>query len=146
MGTNCALCIREHGVYKAINVSNDGYPDHMLPILNSYYTTKEKVKQLMNGGNLRVIYPIYEPDVRGYHTLNDSQPNVSIVYIREINTQKELAVDKDTNEIYTKEYQEKFLMTEVDIDNIKEQERFKFAHAVYLYNPDLQMWNLIPSK
>ena len=37
---------------KAIYVHWDGYPSHIMPILETYYNTPEKVEELLKLGNL----------------------------------------------------------------------------------------------
>lgn len=69
--------------YFSISSSTDGYPEHMLQVLNDHYGTKEKVRELIMGGNVRTLYQKYTPNPLGYHSASDAQPKVTVVYSRD---------------------------------------------------------------
>lgn len=140
MSTNCALIIPYGDKFKSIRVSADGYPSHMLEVLNDHYSTNEKASELIEGGNCRVVYDNYSPDARGYHDTDFSQPNVTIVYRRDLRTKDPLK----------KEYSDEHLDTCLpdvieDHTNLKSNsEDFKYISHAYLYHPKLSSWAEIP--
>lgn len=56
MGTSCIISMKnEDDSYTAIYNHYDGYPSDVLPILESSYSTRAKVKKLIAGGDLTTI-------------------------------------------------------------------------------------------
>lgn len=59
--------------YKAVLCQYDGFPDHHYPILSQYYNTTEKVRELIEMGNIRMLSEtlddsvFYQRDLQEYH-------------------------------------------------------------------------------
>lgn len=84
MSTNSRLRAKTNNKYlKPIYCHWDGYPEHMLPILNGNYNTDEKVKELMELGNLSALRPKVKPDKGQEHSFENPLPDVTIAYHRD---------------------------------------------------------------
>ncbi len=68
---------------KAIYVHWDGYPDHMLPLLNTYYNTVEKAEELLSLGDLSYLDKKVKPDADETHSFNRPAKDVTIAYHRD---------------------------------------------------------------
>ncbi len=140
MGTNSAICIPlENGECIGILASSDGYPSHMLPLLNKHYSSLEQANQLIHGGNIRVLYENYEPNPDGYHDLNNSQPNVTIVYRRELLKEKE-NTDNKSDEKFNEEYLKRFDPITFLLKDVKTIEQFRFICHAYKYDVNENVW------
>lgn len=70
-------------LYYGIYCHNDGYPRYMLNMLQNNYNTFEKVKALIELGDLSAIRSKVKPDDDSFHTFNDPQIDVTIAYNRD---------------------------------------------------------------
>jgi len=53
MSTRCRIAIKEpNGTYRSIYCHNDGYPEGVGEILETYYTNVNKIEKLMNLGDI----------------------------------------------------------------------------------------------
>lgn len=74
---------------KSIYCHWDGYPDHQLPILNKYYNTVKKAKELIELGDISYLAPRVKPDIGELHTFEypakdeNGHIDVTIAYHRD---------------------------------------------------------------
>lgn len=126
MGTRAIICMKHFDNHLGILCNMDGYPDHALEILEQYYNNHADIYELISGGDIRTIYKNYTPNPLGHHDLEDSQPNVTTVYLR------------DTSSVYTDEELEKFKISYgavvFDIDDFTNVEKFKYYDYLYVYD------------
>lgn len=61
----------------------DGYPSYMLPILTKNYSTEEKVKELLELGDISVLKPLVSPPEGEEHTFRDPHSDTTIAYHRD---------------------------------------------------------------
>lgn len=52
MSTRSTIAMKDGDKFRSIYCNFDGYPDHHYPILNENYNTDEKVRELMDLGDL----------------------------------------------------------------------------------------------
>lgn len=71
------------GEAKAIYCHYDGYPSNQLPILEKYYNTPEKVRELMELGAISYLAPKIKPDEGQSHSFNNPAPDVVVAYHRD---------------------------------------------------------------
>lgn len=128
MGTSALICVPVEGkIYKAIRLGSDGYPSHAKEILNKYYADLASAEELIQGGNISFIGKYYSPNPLGLHNLNDCQPNVTRVYLRD-NTYENLSEENLAGAAHK-------------IINITEwREHYEFIDYIYKYNPKLKKW------
>jgi len=71
------------GEARAIYCHWDGYPSHQMPILTENYNTVEKVRELMELGDISSLAPKVKPDEGEEHSFNkphrDKEGNLDIV-------------------------------------------------------------------
>lgn len=77
--------------YLGIYCHTNSYLSHNGVILLDYYHPKEKVEQLIRGGDLYKLNPLIEPEIKGIHNINNPIPGVSLFYIRDLNKENHLA-------------------------------------------------------
>lgn len=75
-------CHTEDG-YLAIYCHNDGYPDHMLNMLQMHYNTREKAEALVNLGDASCIYERLIPSPDSGHSFDHPEKGVCIFYTRD---------------------------------------------------------------
>lgn len=68
---------------KAIYVHWDGYPSHIMPILETYYNTPEKVEELIELGNLSFLDERIKPEPGEKHSFKHRAPGVTLAYHRD---------------------------------------------------------------
>ena len=84
MGTHSRIrMVLPSGEAKSIYCHWDGYPEHHLPILNKYYNTDEKVRELLNLGAISVLAPRVKPNKDEVHTFDNPIKDVVIAYLRD---------------------------------------------------------------
>lgn len=85
MSTRAAIIMYDENKdhYYGIYCHNDGYPEYMLKMLQNNYDTFEKVKALIELGDLSVVKSRVEPDDCSLHTFYDPQIDVTIAYNRD---------------------------------------------------------------
>lgn len=125
MATRAIICMKKGKNHLAIITYSDGYPSHTLEILKEHYNTPELVEKLISGGDIRTLYKKYEPNPLGFHTVEDSQPNVTTVYLRDFPK----LVECDDEEI-KKSYE----AVEIDIKDFSHIEKLKYYDYLYVYN------------
>jgi len=82
MGTRASIMIeRENGNVDGIYLHWDGYPSHVLPILENYYNTREKAEALINLGGISVLYKNISTNKP--HSFDKPQKDVTIAYHRD---------------------------------------------------------------
>lgn len=61
MATRCRIAIKEaNGTYRSIYCHNDGYPEGVGEILETYYTEVNKIEKLMDLGDISSLGPSLE--------------------------------------------------------------------------------------
>ena len=61
----------------------DGYPSHMLPTLRENYNTIEKVRELLDLGNLSSLGERVKPDPGEEHSFDKPNRNITVAYHRD---------------------------------------------------------------
>ena len=75
-------CHTEDG-YLSIYCHNDGYPDHMLSMLQNNYNSFEKAKDLVSLGDASCIYERLSPSENSEHSFDRPERGVCIFYHRD---------------------------------------------------------------
>lgn len=75
--------LNDDGSIHAIYCHNDGYLRHNGVMLMAYYQEKEKVKELIDLGDISLLEEKISPDTDQVHTFEDPQVGVTISYIRD---------------------------------------------------------------
>lgn len=97
MGTRSFIIVpNPKGDYTGIYCHWDGYPEHVGRILEQHYTTKAKIRKLINLGDISSLKP--EVDPTGPHTFDEPQGNVTVAYGRDRGEQGYGARTRDTLE------------------------------------------------
>jgi hypothetical protein len=82
MATRSRIAIQhEDGSISSIYCHYDGHPQHHLPILKEHYSTPEKVKQLIELGNLSFLSERIEPT--GPHSFDQPRFDTCLAYGRD---------------------------------------------------------------
>ncbi len=68
---------------KSIYCHYDGHPENQLPILNTYYNTPEKAKELISLGDISYLGKRLEPDPGEIHTFANPAKDVTLAYHRD---------------------------------------------------------------
>jgi len=118
MSTNSTIIIKEKETFKSIYCHWDGYPEHQLPILNGYYNTIEKAKELISLGNLSSLGERLNPNMAG-HSFNNAEDGVCVAYGRDRGEDDQEA-DSDQN-----------------------LEALRSEQYNYLFNEDTKTWEVI---
>lgn len=88
MATRSAILIEEKDkTYTGIYCHWDGYPEHMLPILNNYYNRVFRIYKLLNLGAISSLKKYLEP-VEGTHSFYTPEDDVTIAYHRDRGDEK----------------------------------------------------------
>ncbi len=86
MATRSAIVeVTEDGKYRAVYCHNDGYPEYNGLMLERFYNTKEKVKELIDLGFISSLSKKVKPDENEPHSFSEPAENVSIFYHRDRN-------------------------------------------------------------
>lgn len=81
MSTPCLIAIHTDSGYLATYCHHDGYRDHMLKILTTYYNTDELAHKLISMGDASCIYENLEP--KGPHSFEKPESRVCVFYHRD---------------------------------------------------------------
>ena len=73
----------------------DGYPSNMLPLLTENYDTIEKVKELINLGNLSYLGKRVKPAEGEAHSFESPAPDVTVAYHRDRDEDLKWTTDKE---------------------------------------------------
>lgn len=88
MSTRAYICIeQQNNTYLGVYCHSAGYLTHTGSILFDYYQSEEKIKKLIELGNLLILKPNLEPDKNHPHCFNNPQIGVSLFYGRDGNYQ-----------------------------------------------------------
>lgn len=68
---------------KSISCHFDGYPDGVGLELCTHYTDIEKIRALINLGDISALAPEVNPDPKTPHTFDNPQKGVVIAYVRD---------------------------------------------------------------
>ena len=120
MGTRSTIGARKDGSYIFIFCHWDGYYEHNGKILYKHYQNPEKVKQLLNLGDLSTL----GKNIGTKHDFNESPEDECNAYIR------------DRGETTKENYYQTVLESEVN-DYLKEQWDREF---LYIYDYDTNEW------
>lgn len=71
------------GSVKTIYCHSDGYPEHQFPILTQHYSTIEKVKELLNLGDISTLGERIAPNSDEEHTFENRVKDVTVAYHRD---------------------------------------------------------------
>ncbi len=56
MSTTCTIAIQDdHGRFRSIYCNYDGYPEHMLKVLNEHFNKRDDASLLIKGGDVRFV-------------------------------------------------------------------------------------------
>lgn len=84
MATRSRIAIEdENGSVRSIYSHWDGYPSHNGRILSEHYTDREKVKRLIDLGNLSVLAPEIDIPEGVDHTFESQTKGVTVFYGRD---------------------------------------------------------------
>ncbi len=84
MGTRSRIGIeRKDSSIESIYCHYDGYLEHNGLMLYEHYNSKEKVEELINLGDISVLYENITPDPKLHHSFENSQENVVVAYTRD---------------------------------------------------------------
>lgn len=84
MATRSKIAIKKiGGEIESIYCHWDGYPTHNGKILKEFYKTPDRVKELIELGNISSLGQFIKPHQEMEHTFNNSQPNVTVAYMRD---------------------------------------------------------------
>ncbi len=86
MSTRSLICEElDNGKYKTIYCHSDGYLEWNGALLLDFYNSKQKVEELLNLGDISILYPLLYPDPRFPHGFdyNERQENVVVAYGRD---------------------------------------------------------------
>lgn len=84
MSTRSYICEElDNGKYKTIYCHSDGYVAWNGALLLDHYNTRQKVEELLNIGDISILYPNLHPDPRYTHTFEDRQEDVVVAYGRD---------------------------------------------------------------
>lgn len=83
MATTSTISIRENGKIRTIYAHYDGYPSHNGAILFQYYTTAEKVNQLIDLGDISILGKYIEPSNKESHSFSRPEKDVVVAYGRD---------------------------------------------------------------
>lgn len=116
MATRSRIAIEdENGSVRSIYSHWDGYPSHNGRILSEHYTDREKVKRLIDLGDLSVLAPEIDIPEGADHSFENRIEGITVFYGRdrgELNTEAKYHLDRkaflrsDVNNygyLYTKE-------------------------------------------
>lgn len=86
MGTRANIAIKnEDGSFTSVYLHWDGYPSHTLPILEKYYNTEEKVRELLSFGNMSMLASKISPEEDQQHSFSSPAKDVCVFYGRDRN-------------------------------------------------------------
>ena len=71
------------GSVRSIYCHNDGYPSHNGKILNDHYTTREKVEELIELGDISVLKKDVTAPEGASHTFDRPYEDVTVAYCRD---------------------------------------------------------------
>jgi hypothetical protein len=84
MSTNALIALDNNdGTYSTVYLHWDGYPSHALRTLKSYYSDIDKVKKLIQLGDISSLDSLIEPDECVPHTFDNPAPGVTVFYGRD---------------------------------------------------------------
>jgi hypothetical protein len=84
MSTNALIALDNNdGAYSTVYLHWDGYPSHALYTLKSFYSDIDKVKKLIQLGDIHSLSPFIEPDESVTHSWDDPSPSVTLFYGRD---------------------------------------------------------------
>ena len=83
MSTPCIVSCHTEDGYLSIYVHNDGYPDHMFPLLRDWYGTKERAESLVEFGDASYIDKRLIPSVGSGHCFDKPEDGVCVFYHRD---------------------------------------------------------------
>lgn len=84
MSTRSGIAIvNNDGTVESIYCHNDGYPSYMFNMLKDNYSEEEKVKELINLGDLSFVAKYVNPPEGVIHTFDHPYPDVTIAYCRD---------------------------------------------------------------
>lgn len=75
--------LNNNGTVTGIYCHWDGYPEYNGKILSLYYKTEEKIRELINNGDLSILSENIEPDEKVEHNFDKRQDGVCLYYHRD---------------------------------------------------------------
>lgn len=86
MSTNSRIGIlHRDGTTETIRCHWDGYPEHQMPILTGHYDTAEKVRALLELGDISILGERLAPDTDEPHSFQKPVDGVTVAYHRDRN-------------------------------------------------------------
>ena len=83
MSTRCRIGIcNEDGTIQSIYHHFDGYPEHMVPLLTTYYKDEDIVRELMALGSCSHLEKKLKPET-DEHSFHEPEEDVSVFYHRD---------------------------------------------------------------
>lgn len=71
------------GEAKSIYCHWDGYPSNQMPLLEGYYNNTEKVRELLNLGDISYLAKRVKPEPNEPHSFNNPANDVVVAYHRD---------------------------------------------------------------
>lgn len=75
--------LHKDGSTETIYCHGDGYPEHQMSILTGHYNTIEKVRELLDLGDLSCLGVRIAPNADEEHSYDHSLPDVTVAYHRD---------------------------------------------------------------
>lgn len=92
MSTRAYICIQKENKLLGIYCHMNGYLTYTGSILFDYYQNEQKIKQLINLGDLLIIKPKLYPNKKSTHTFQNPQIGISLFYGRDNNQNNHLKI------------------------------------------------------
>lgn len=81
MSTHCGISVKTEKGYETIYCHNDGYPEHMWPMLTNNYNSEELARKLVGAGDASFIAEKFETDLP--HSFDNPQRDTCCFYHRD---------------------------------------------------------------
>lgn len=89
MATRCYIALKENNEYKAIYCHYDGYPEVTGELLEDYYTDINKIRKLINLGDISYLQEEVDIPEGKLHSFDKPLSNVTVAYHRDRDEDKE---------------------------------------------------------
>jgi hypothetical protein len=84
MSINALIALDNNdGTYSTVYLHWDGYPSYALQTLESFYSDINKVRKLIQLGDISSLGPLIEPDEGVPHSWDNPAPGVTVFYGRD---------------------------------------------------------------
>ena len=83
MSTRSAIIMRDGNRYRGIYCHWDGYPEGVGAVLLKHYRDDDKIRRLMDLGDISILGSKLEPDTSSIHSFANPQKDVTLAYTRD---------------------------------------------------------------